>query len=276
MVPAFFGVFNIYYDGRHFLKSYKDHGYIAGQTMTFCSREVFELEAGAIEHMKWGSYDHEMVSLFCDGNFTPMNGSTYPILSGNNSIRKRCLYGKSVLSYSLDYANQFFEKYKDQPKFFKLGLAEGHEGTAEVIKYSDDELLNFIENFEKKGFLDDTIVYIQSDHGLGMPGPYGAFELDDFTHESVLPAFFMVMPKSTINYQDIRANLIHNENSIISPFNIYNSLKAILNDKKYLKFSMINDQEFFNYAISRDDDCMKAFYYEEYHEDWDYHCRCNK
>jgi len=254
MVPAFFGVFNIYFDGAHFLRPYKNTGYITGQTMSCCSREVFDIEPGAIEQMKWAHYDHEMISLLCDGNFAPMTGGTYPIFIGANSIRKRCLYGNSVLSYSLNYTKQFFEKYKDQPKFFKLGVIEAHEGTQEVIKYSDDELYNFIVDFEQKGYLDNTIIYIQSDHGLGVPGPYFMFQLDDFTHESVLPAFFMVTPKSMKNYEDIRPNLIHNENSMITPFNIYNSLKAKLNNKENLKFSMMTDKEFFNHAIPRDYD----------------------
>lgn len=275
MVPAFLGVFNVYYNGYHFIKDYKERGYITGQSLTFCGREVFDLDGGAIERMKWDTHDHEMISLFCDGNFTPLTGSTYPILTGTNAIRKRCLYGQSALSYSLNYANQFFDKYKDQPKFFKLGLTEAHEGSNEVIKYSDDELVNFLLGFEKKGYLNNTLMYFMSDHGLAMLGPYSAFELEDYSHEAVLPSFFMLAPKSMRNYEKIRHNLIHNENSIVTPFNIYNSLKGILNDRKNVRYSMLDDMDIFNRPISREYDCKSSFYLPEYYDNIEFICRCN-
>ena len=275
MCPAFFGVFNIYYSGQHFIQDYKKRGYITGQTLTFCGREVFDMEPGAIEKMKWDSHDHEMISLFCDGNYTPYEGS-YPLLTGPNSIRRRCLYNKSALSYSLEYAKQFFEKYSNEPKFFKIGITEAHEGTNEVIKYSDDELYNFFVEFEKNGNLDNTAVFFQSDHGLAMMGPYSALELEDFEHESVLPSFFMIMPKNTLNYNYIRSNMIHNENSIITPFNIYNTLKGILNNRKKLNYSMNDNSEILNDKIPRERDC-NIFHDEDYYEGgMEYLCRCKK
>lgn len=275
MVPTFLGVFNIFYNGYHFIRDYKERGFITGQSLTFCGREVFDLDKGAIEKMKWDSHDHEMTSLFCDGNFTPLLGSTYPILTGTNAIRRRCLYGNSALSYSLLYAKQFFDKYANEPKFFKLGLTEAHEGSNEVIKYSDDELFNFFQEFEKKGYLNSTLVYFQSDHGLAMLGPYSALQLEDWEHESVLPSFFMLVPTSMKYYQDIRQNLIHNENSIVTPFNIYNTLKATLNNNNNkISYSMMNDDDILTYSIPRSFDCKRAFYLEEYYQDWEYLCRC--
>jgi len=277
MVPAFLGVFNTYYNGYHFIRDFKNRGFITGQSLTFCGREVFDLDRGAIEKMNWDSHDHEMISLFCDGNFTPLVGSTYPILSGTNSIRKRCLYGNTALSYSLNYANQFFDKYKDQPKFFKLGLTEAHEGSNEVIKYSDDELFNFFVNFENKGYLDNTIVYFHSDHGLAMLGPYSALELEDYNHEAVLPSFFMLIPKSLKDFKKIKKNLINNENSIVTPFNVYNSLKAILNDRYYLSYSMMSSHlDIFNNSISRYNECKRSFYLPQYYNKAEFICRCNK
>lgn len=276
MVPALLGVFNVYYNGRHFIQDYKKKGYITGQTLTFCGREVFDMDGGAIEKMRWDNHDHEMISLFCDGNFTPYEGSHYPLLTGPNSIRRRCLYGKSALSYSLEYTKQFFEKYSGEPKFFKIGITEAHEGTNEVIKYSDDELYEFFTHFERKGFLDSTAVIFHSDHGVSMIGPYSAMELEDFVHELVLPSFFTIIPKSAKNYKKIKENLIHNENSIVTPFMIYNSLKSVFNDRRNIFYSMEDDRDIFNYKIPRTDDC-EIFHSQDYYNDnIEFICRCNK
>jgi len=276
MVPALLGVFNVYYNGKHFIRGYKDHGYITGQTLTFCGREVFDLENGAIENMQWDFHDHEMVSLFCDGNFTPYEGSHYPLLTGPNSIRRRCLYGKSALSYSLEYTKQFFNKYKDEAKFFKIGITEAHEGTNEVIKYSDNELLEFFTNFEKEGHLDNTAVIFHSDHGVSMIGPYSALGLEDFLYEAVLPSLFMVLPKNAKDYNIIKENLKHNENSMISPFNIYNTFNSILNDRRNTVFSMENNEDILKTNISYNIDCEDFHNDEYYNGNVEFICRCKK
>jgi hypothetical protein len=277
MVPCFFGVYNIYFAGRYFLTDFKDRGYITGQSLNFCGREVFDIDGGAIEYMHWDSYDHELQSFFCDGNFTPYD-SPNPIMMGTNSIRKRCMYNKNTTWYSLEYLKQFYTKYKNEPKFFRLGLVDGHEGSDEVIKYSDDLLVEFFENFKKDGNLDDTLMFIVTDHGSGMPGPYSILKLDDHEHDAVLPSFFMLLPKSIDRYEEIRETLIHNENSLITPFTIYNSLLAILNDKDNTKYSMQEKFDIFNDKISHDSrNCDNTFYDVNYFStDKEFLCRCNK
>lgn len=276
MVPAFFGVYNIYYAGQYFLTDYKNKGYITGQSLNFCGREVFDIDGGAIEKMKWDSYDHELQSFFCDGNFTPYN-SPNPIMMGTNSIRKRCMYNKNTTWYSLEYLKQFFTKYKDEPKFFRVGLVDGHEGSDEVIKYSDDLLVEFFEQFKKDGHLDDTLMFIVSDHGSAMPGPYSLLQLEDHEHDAVLPSFFMLLPKTIKNYKTVRETLLHNQNALMTPFTIYNSLLAILNDRENTRFSMQEDYDMFNDKISyKRRNCKSAFYDDIYFSnDKEFLCRCN-
>jgi hypothetical protein len=273
MVPTYFGVFNIYYMGKYFLTQYKKRGYITGQTLTYCGREVFDIDGGAIEKMTWDTYDHEMVSLFCDGNFTPYDANHYPLLTGANSLRIRCLYNKSALSYSLNYLNQFWTSYEKEPKFFRIGLTEAHEGTNEVIKYSDDELFEFFSDFEKKGYLNDTIVYIQSDHGLSMIGPYSAMALEDYEWELVLPAFFMILPTAIKGYNSIRETVRHNENSMITPFIIYNSLYAITRYDGYSYFDREND--IFFMKTSKSNECSE-FHDYDFYSNHEFLCRCKQ
>jgi hypothetical protein len=275
MVPAFFGVYNIYYAGKYFLVDYLKKGYITGQSLNFCGREVFDIDGGAIERMKWASYDHEMQSFFCDGNFTPYDQPN-PIMMGTNSIRKRCMYNKNTTWYSLEYMKQFFEKYSNEAKFFRLGLVDGHEGTTEVIKYSDDLLVEFFDKFKKDGHLDNTLVFIHTDHGFSMPGPFSLLELEDYLHEVVLPSYFLMVPKSLKNYLTIRENIIHNQHALITPFTTYNTVLAVLNDRSQTLYSMEESIDVFNTKITYRRICKNTFWNDDYFFNKEFLCRCNE
>jgi hypothetical protein len=57
MIPTYFGVYNINYDGKYYLKDYKTAGYITGQSIDCCVRELFDIDGGAIERMQWANFD---------------------------------------------------------------------------------------------------------------------------------------------------------------------------------------------------------------------------
>jgi len=58
-------------------------------------------------------------------------------------MKRRCLYGKDTHTYIFDYVKSFWEKYYDEPKFFRLAFQDAHEGTGEVAQYMDDKIVNF-------------------------------------------------------------------------------------------------------------------------------------
>jgi hypothetical protein len=272
MVPSVFGVYNIYFNGEHFITDYKSRGFITGQATNYCGREIFAMDPGAITHLKWDNFDHELASFFCDGNFTPYD-DMYAILVGVNSIRLRCMYNKSLASYNIEYANQFFSKYKNEAKYFRMMFYDAHEGTQEVIKYTDPEITDFLIDFEKKGYLEDTIVIIQTDHGLGMAGVYSGLDLEDYHKETVLPSLFMVMPTDLPYYSEIRDNLKHNEQAMATHFTVFNTLHAITGGaQKYSNFEEY-DLMFDKIPKTRNCDYLKS------HDYWNWytlHCRCEK
>ena len=53
------------------------------------------------------------------------------------------MYGRDVSEYNLEYTRKFWETYIDNRKVFRLNFLEGHEDTAEVLKYLDQPLSNF-------------------------------------------------------------------------------------------------------------------------------------
>jgi hypothetical protein len=272
MVPAVFGVYNSYMNGRHYITDFKKKGFVTGQATGFCSREIFDMDPGAIKGLAWDNFDHELSSLFCDGNFTPYN-DMYALLVGVNTPRIRCLYNRSVSSYSLEYATQFFQKYPNEAKFFRMMFYDAHEGTQEVIKYTDTEITDFLRNFEKLGYLDDTTLVIQTDHGLGMPGVYSGLDLEDYHKETVLPSLFMVIPTHVKNYDTIRKNLKYNEQSMGTHFTLFNTFHAFLNGSRYYSYN--DEYDFINDKIPRSRNC-RELKNQDYWNWFTLHCRCEE
>jgi hypothetical protein len=233
MVPTFFGIYNTdkEKEAEYFLKYFKEKGFITGGSLDYCSKEFFEIEDQEMNNLKWSPYDHEFISLYCDPNYSPYD-EPFSMSSGSNSIKKKCLYNKYAVQHELDYLNEFWTKYSDQNKFFKMGIIDAHEGTYEAIKYDDHILYEYFTDFEKKGLLKDTIMIIQTDHGNTQPGPFSILHLQDFFKELSLPTLFVLMPTDMKDYQTLRRNILSNEQKFITPFTVHNSLIKILNDHK--------------------------------------------
>ena len=87
------------------------------------------------------SYDHQFI--ICDPNRENLS---------INSIR--CLYGKQTIEHLYEYGEQFWRKYKDNRKFLSIVSNDGHKGTLELLKYSDNTIFNFLNiiNREKRAY----------------------------------------------------------------------------------------------------------------------------
>ena len=234
MTPALFGVFSSNrIQGTHILKYYNNHGYITGHAINYCGPDIIQIEYGFQQNQEWDKPDHELFAPYCDLNFSTI-ANTYSILKGVNSNLLRCLYGKTLLEHSMDYAKQFLAAYKDEAKFFTMATYEAHEGTGEAIKYNDQMYVDFFEDLEKNGLLEDTIIYIHSDHGLAMAGPYSSLNLEDYNKELILPNFFLLLPVKMKNFEVYSQNLIMNEQSVLTPFCIYRSHLKIIGDEEVI------------------------------------------
>lgn len=93
-------------------------------------------------------YDHIGIVPACDPNFFNPEGRTYQG-SGPYSILRRCIYGKELIDYAIEYGMKFLEAYKNEAKYFTLELIEAHENTQEVVTYADDKLFDFFNWLEK-------------------------------------------------------------------------------------------------------------------------------
>lgn len=232
--------------GNHFVEEFKQKGYITGNAMDYCSREVFEsYSLNEKAYLGFFPFDHEFVSLFCDPNFGDLSVGGY-YLNGPYGIRKHCLYSKPTYEYMFEYLKQFWETYPNEGKMFRLGSMQAHEPTGEVIKYMDDALFKFLDYFEKKGYLNETILIFMSDHGLTQTGISHYIKAQDFIIEKSLPTLLILLNKSISSYKILRNNLKNKEQEMISAYDIYNTLTSIprgINEGLFNKNNLNNSCE---------------------------------
>ena len=231
MIPVQFGVNYLHEDeATSHIKYYHNRGYVSGQSHTLCGRDIIDLEPGNLEKFSFETYDHEHNNLYCDPNFS-IPGSPYSLFQGIYSIQRRCLYSHDSHHYVYDFGKKFWETYTGVPKYLRLGFLDAHEGTAEVIKYMDDHLVDFLDFITKSEDWENTMIILMSDHGENMPGFYSFIEAEDFIFEKTLPTHYWILPK---NKADLHHKVLKsNEQKFTTPYDIHNTLLHICQAPKY-------------------------------------------
>ena len=219
----FYGVSLNESDGVNLVKFYKEQGFVTGHTGTTCGKEIFSVN-GLLrsQHLDYDSWDYENIAMFCDENFFDWN---YAINKGVASILKRCLYGKYGFEYMIEYTKQFWKLYPDNKKFFRIHFNEGHEGSMELVTYLADPLFDFVKYFFDNNLLNDTFMFIVSDHGNHMLGPWAVIRPQDYLIETTLATLFFVVPNNAKLYKDGLYDIIwENQQTFITPYDIHDTI----------------------------------------------------
>ena len=218
--PMFFGESMFNSNGTSILKHIKKKGFITGHSNNICTRQLYDIEDNYTENIEYDSFDHENIAMMCDPKiYNPENRFTPYI--GPHSIRRRCLYGRDTFEYIIEYGEKFWAAYSKEHKFLRLSFQDAHEGTLEVVKYLDEKLAEFLEKFDRKGYLKDTAVFLVSDHGNNMVGIYNIFQFEDYVLEKTLGTWFMLLPKK----KEIDEKFLEiNQQRLVSPYDIHDTL----------------------------------------------------
>ena len=194
----------------------KENGYITEQASDWCATDLTRTSHNLT---KEELYDHEL--LICDPN--------YPAL---NIYTKRCLYGNIGSYYILEYSNQFWRNYQNNRRFSVTLINDAHEGTLELIKYTDDILFNFLKSLYDDNLLEKTTIFLMSDHGNGMPSIY--YLSDFFRIEMQLPMLFIIInDRKNIDYNEQYYNIQKNQQTFITGYDIYNTISHIIYGDNY-------------------------------------------
>ena len=214
------------YDINTHIKYFKENGYITGQSVDMCNN---------FEHLfdnKNIYWDHENLAISCDPNYlNNINNNNY------------CLYGKPFYDYHINYALQFWEKYKDNKKYFRLNFNSVDEKTGSLLSYLDQPLYDLFVKLNFNGLLDDTAIFFISEYG-GTQN-YILYNLGINNEKDInmkLGSFFFLLNKNNQLSENDYKIVYNNQNKIITPFDIYASLVHIPMGNKVNKIQLYLDE----------------------------------
>ncbi|KAJ2547376.1 hypothetical protein EV175_005246 [Coemansia sp. RSA 1933] len=217
---------------------YRDRGYVTARVETSCEDWARTYAAEYYESLSYSvgrrSLDYELSAPFCMPEYYPASGNSFGNFKGPFSISARCLYGRHVHEYGFDYIDQLREELRSdsvrnssRPYLLMLNLMEGHEGTGEVLRTLDDRLSTFLVEMRDRGELEDTALFLLSDHGLHMGLNFAFLNSGQIEHKN--PFFAMVLPQWLRSHASIQAaqGLFVNEQRLTTPFETHYTLKTL-------------------------------------------------
>ena len=177
-------------------------------------------------------WDHENVAISCDPNYI-------------NKIRENnyCLYGNPFYSYHINYALQFWEKYKDNKKYFRLNFNSINEKTGSLLSYLDEPLYDLFIKLNFNGLLDETAIFFVSEYGgaydmiLSNFGKYNEKEIN-----MKFGTFVLLMNKKNKLSEEENKRVYKNQNFLLTPFDIYASLVHIAMGNKINNIKIFLDE----------------------------------
>ena len=255
IVPMFYGNSFQSKKGVNHIKYFKENGYVTGHEVDMCNKEQYDIIKDDQDEKEYIEWDHENIAYLCDGNYFEIN-SPYPSDKGAFDIKERCLYGHPVSYYMIEYAKQFWEKYKNNKKYFRMAFNYGHEKTGAVISKLDEPLYNFLFEFYDKGYFDNTAIFIVSDHGNQNIGIYDKINKEQFEYEKKMSTFILLLSKNN-NIENYRINLLNNQQVFLTPYDVHDTLLHLIYGKSMIAgniyasvdnkgnsvFNIINEEE---------------------------------
>ena len=201
------------------LKYFKESGYITGQVSDICDKNI--------NNKYLINFDHENFVMACDPNYYQKK---------EFSSYERCLYGKPISEYMIDYALQFWDKYADNKKYFRMMFNYGNEPTGNVIKYLDEPLYNMIWGLYNQGKLKNTAILFVSEQGNKNSGLYDILGSAEFDIEKKYGVFIMILDwNDKFKNGKYHKNLIKNQNLFITPYDIYDTMAHLALGDEYKK-----------------------------------------
>ncbi|XP_065217381.1 uncharacterized protein LOC135843428 [Planococcus citri] len=127
----------------------------------------------------------------------------------------------------MDYAKHIYTVYPNKPKFIFGFHGELSHDSFNLIGAADDDVVEWIEWFEKRGYLNDTLLIMMSDHGHRFADVRNT---QQGKLEERLPFFSFTFPSWFKNkYPEAYSNFRDNVHRLTTPFDVHKTLKNVLN-----------------------------------------------
>ncbi|KAK3922998.1 Arylsulfatase [Frankliniella fusca] len=159
---------------------------------------------------------------------------------------KRCLGSQECHKIMLGYTENFMSVYRDKPYFMLSFLAQLSHDNVNLVGTMDEDLHAWLVNVHERGFLNNTLLIVFSDHG---PRFADIRQTIQGKQEERLPFFsFTFPPWFKQKHPEAYSNFLANTKRLSSPFDIYATLKHVIhfpsklveNDLKNRSMSLFN------------------------------------
>ncbi|RWS30611.1 hypothetical protein B4U80_03084 [Leptotrombidium deliense] len=139
-----------------------------------------------------------------------------------------CFGSQSRHRVMTNWMHQFFQVYNDIPKFGFAFHSEYSHDSFNLLQLADDELLQWLQELQNDGTLENTILIVMSDHGNRFAS---IRETQQGKLEERLPYFSFVLPKWFKDKFPVAfANLQFNaKERLMTPFDLHATFLTVLN-----------------------------------------------
>ena len=154
-----------------------------------------------------------------------------------------CNYGEPLYRKFFNDLNSFVNHLNNFPQnkpYFSFNFIKSYTHDYLYVPPNLDlKLYNMLKQFEDKGYLDDTLLVLMSDHGSRVT--LYSFETDQGRNERTWPFLSIRLPKRLRNTQYAK-NLLNNKRKFISHFDFYKTLRHFSYLNVYDQTNSRNDQ----------------------------------
>lgn len=141
--------------------------------------------------------------------------------------RSHCFLSEPETKITLDWLADFLETFQTKPTFSYLFNSRLTHDYLNYAGYADTPYLDFFKRIHSSGVMNHSIVAFFSDHGIR----FGKIR-DTYVGklEERLPFFFLAFPPWFADRYPVQwRNLRLNERRLVTPFDIYATLREVLN-----------------------------------------------
>lgn len=140
---------------------------------------------------------------------------------------KRCLGSLECHKIMLQYTENLMSVYRDKPHFMLSFFAQLSHDDVNIVGTIDDDLHEWFVGVHERGFLNDTLLIVFSDHG---PRFADIRQTIQGKQEERLPFFSFVFPPwFKQKHPEAYQNFLTNTKRLTTPFDIHATLKHVIN-----------------------------------------------
>ena len=136
-----------------------------------------------------------------------------------------CFGSITRLQSMLNWMRDLYDMYPSQPKFSFLFHSQYSHDSNNRLPYGDNELLEFLQLMNQRGYFDKTMFILMSDHGARFSSLRTTYQ---GKLEERLPFIAIRMPKKfQEQYPELMRNLRLNSHRLTTPFDLHETFEHL-------------------------------------------------